>query len=165
MDVLADGLALGHGGDHWIAEVLRMRAREADPLDAVHCVAGAQQLAELGVELRSQVAAPRVDVLAEQRDLLDAVSGEPRHLGDDLAGAAALLPPADRRDDAVGALGVAAHRDLHPGAEGALAVHRQVAGEVLVCAEAAARRLSPGADPLAEVRDRARARRRRRPAG
>ena len=107
------------------------------------------------VDLRAQVAAPGVDVLAEQRDLLDAVGREPRHLGDDLAGPAALLAPADGGDDAVRALGVAAHRDLHPGAEGALAVHRQVAREVLVRAEAAARRLSAGADPLAEVRDRA----------
>ena len=117
VDVLADGVALGHRRDHGLAEVLRVRAREADPLDPVDRVAGAQQLAELGLELGAQVAAPRVDVLAEQRDLLDAVGGEPRHLGDDLAGPAALLAAADGRDDAVRALGVAAHRDLHPGAE------------------------------------------------
>ena len=156
MDVLADRVALGHRGDHGVAEVLRVRAREADPLDALDGVAGAQQLAELGVDAGAQVAAPRVDVLAEQRDLLDAVGGEAGHLGDDLPGPAALLAAPDRRDDAVRALGVAAHRHLHPGAERALAVHRQVAGEVLVRAEPAARRLSAGADPLAEVRDRAR---------
>ena len=156
MDVLADGVALGHRRDHRVAEVLRVRAREADPLDPLDGVAGAQQLAELGVEVGAQVAAPRVHVLAEQRDLLDAVGGEARHLGDDLAGPAALLAAPDRRDDAVRALRVAAHRHLHPGAERALAVHRQVAGEVLVRAEAAARRVAPGPDPLAEVRDRAR---------
>ena len=46
--VLADCCALGDRGDHRLAEVLRVRAREADPLDAVDGVAGAQQLAELG---------------------------------------------------------------------------------------------------------------------
>src|ERR687886_629458 len=70
---------------------------------------------------------------------------------------AALLAAADGRDDAVGALRVAAHRDLHPGLEGALAAHRQPAGEApLLEAEAAARyALAAGADPLGEVRDRA----------
>ncbi len=79
--LLADRVALGDRGDHRLAEVLRMRAREADPLDPVDCVAGAEQLAELGVELGREVAAPRVDVLAEQRDLLDAFvrrAGSPR---------------------------------------------------------------------------------------
>ena len=69
MRVLADGLALGHRLDHRAAEVLGMRAREADALDPVDRVARAQQLAELGVDLRREVAAPRVDVLAEQRHL------------------------------------------------------------------------------------------------
>ena len=72
--MLADGVALGHRLDHRLAEVLRMRAREADALDPVDRVAGPQQLAELGVDLRPQVAAPRVDVLAEQRDLPDALA-------------------------------------------------------------------------------------------
>ena len=74
MDVLADGVALGDRRDHRLAEVLRMRAREADPLDPVDRVAGAEQLAELGVELGREVAAPRVDVLAEQRELADALA-------------------------------------------------------------------------------------------
>ena len=152
VDVLADRAAVGHGRDHGVAEVLRVRAREADALDALDRVAGAQQLAELGLEPGAQVAAPGVHVLAEQRDLLDAVGGEARHLGHDLAGPAALLATADGRDDAVRALGVAAHRHLYPGAERALAVHRQVAREVLVRPETATGRLSAGADPLAEVR-------------
>ena len=124
-------------------------------------VARAQQLAELGADVGQQVAAPRVDVLAEQRDLLDALRGEPRDLGDDLAGPAALLAAADGRDDAVRADRVAAHRHLHPRLERALAVHRQLGRErALVEAEAAARDAdAAGAEPLAEVRDRARAER------
>ena len=162
--LLADGRALGHRGDHRLAEVLRVRAREADPLDAVDGVAGAQQLAELRLHVGKQVAAPRVDVLAEQRQLLDAAVGEPLHLGEDLAGPPALLAAAHGRDDAVRALRVAAHRHLHPGLERALVVHRQLGGEpALVEPEAAARDADPTrAEPLAEVRDRARARTRRR---
>ena len=71
MHVLADSVALGDRGDDRLAEVLRMRAREADALDAVDRI-GAQQLAELGADVGREVAAPRVDVLAEQRELLDA---------------------------------------------------------------------------------------------
>ena len=65
--VLADRVALGHRRDHRRRKsfgcglVKRMRSM---PSTASH---GAQQLAELGLEVREQVAAPRVDVLAEQR--------------------------------------------------------------------------------------------------
>ena len=155
MNVLADGVALDHRGDHGVAEILRVRAREADPVDPVDRVACAQELAELGLELGPKVAAPGVDVLSEQRHLPHPVGREAGDLGDDLARAPALLPAADGRDDAVRALRVAAHRDLHPGTEGALAVHRQVAGEMLVGSEAPARSFAPGPEPLAEVRDRA----------
>ena len=105
-----------------------------------------------------QVAAPRVDVLAEQRDLSHALAREPGHLRDDLARSAALLSSADGRNDAVRALGVAAHRDLHPRLERPLAVHRQLAGEAaLVEAEPSARDAeAAGAEPLPEVRDRTR---------
>ena len=68
MGVLADGRALRHRLDHRTAEVLGVRRREADPLDPVDGVAGAEQVAELAVRAR----APRVDVLAEQRDLAHA---------------------------------------------------------------------------------------------
>ena len=134
-----------------------MRAREADPLDPLDGVAGAEELAELGLELRGEIAAPRVDVLAEQRDLADAFVGEPRDLGDDLAGPAALLSASYRRDDAVGADGVAAHRDLHPRLERPLAVHRQRRRECpLVEPEAAAGYPLPArAEPVGEMSDRA----------
>src|SRR5581483_10307961 len=108
-----------------------------------------------------QVAAPRVDVLAEQRDLPDALCREPRHLGEDLAGPAAALAAAHGGDDAVRADRVAAHRDLHPGLEGALAAHRELRRELAVVqAEAAAGDAhAAGAEPFAEVRDRPRAER------
>ena len=81
-----------------------------------------------------------------------------RHLGDDLAGPAALLAAAHGRDDAVRALRVAAHRDLHPRLERPLAVHRQLRGEVAVVeAEPPARDpVAARAEPLAEMRDRPR---------
>ena len=160
MDLLADGGGLGHRRDHGLAEVLRVRAREADALDPVDGVAGAQQLAELRPQVGEQVAPPRVHVLAEQRDLAHALPGEPRDLGDDLARPPAHLSAAHRRDDAVGALRVAAHRHLHPGLEAALALERQRGREraLLGDPERAARDpLAVGADPVREVRDRARA--------
>ena len=164
--VLAHRRALGHRGDHRLAEVLRVRAREADALDSLDRVAGAQQLAELGAQVGREIASPRVDVLAEQRHLAHAAVGEPLHLGENLARAAALLAAAHRRDDAVRAFRVAAHRDLHPRLERPLVVRRQLGRErAVVEPEPAARDAdAAGAEPLAEVRDRARARTpRRRP--
>ena len=125
MRVLADRGTLGHRGDDVAAEVLRVRAREADPLDPGDGVDRAQELGEA----RADVAAVRVDVLAEQRHLADALRGEPLDLGEDLAGAARGLAPADGRDDAVGADRVAAHRDLHPGLEAPLAPHGKPAAK------------------------------------
>src|SRR5436190_8506204 len=153
MRVLADGLALGHRGDHVPPEVLRVRAREADALDSVDRVDRAQELGEAAPE----VAAVRVDVLPEERDLANAFAGQARDLGEDLSGAAADLAAAHRRHDAVRAHRVAAHRDLYPGLEPALAMHRQRPGELALVGdpEPAARRLAPGAEPLGQVRDRA----------
>ena len=54
MRVLADGVALGHRGDDVGAEVLRVRAREADALDPVDGIDGAQQLGEVGAEGRGR---------------------------------------------------------------------------------------------------------------
>src|SRR5205085_5617432 len=114
------------------------------------------ELAELGPDVRREVAAPRVDVLAEQRDFAHAVGGESRHLRDDLSRPTRDLATAHRRNDAVRALRVAAHRDLHPRLERALAVHRQLAGEgPVVQSEAATRDTEPpGPEPLSEMRNR-----------
>src|SRR5207237_6763280 len=107
-----------------------------------------------------EVAAPRVDVLTEERDLLDTVEGEGCELGHDLARPPALLPPAHGGNDAVGAPRVAPHGDLHPGLNSGLAMHRQLRGEVLVRPELSPRNgIAAGADPVAEVRDRSRAER------
>ncbi len=159
MHVLTDGLALGERRNHGLAEVLRVGAREADAVDAGHGVAGAQKLAKVGAQVRCEIAAPGVHVLPEQGDLANALGGQLRHLGDHLARAAADLAAADTRDDAVGALGVAAHRDLHPCLEAALAVHRERSGEAPLRTDAertARNALAAGPEPLAQMRDRAR---------
>src|SRR5687767_10827114 len=122
MRVLADRVALGHGRDHLTAEILGVRACKPDALDALDCVAGAEELAEVGLEVREEIPAPGVDVLAEQRHLADSFPGQLRDLGEDLARSATDLPPADLGDDAVRADRVTAHRDLHPGLEPPLAV-------------------------------------------
>ena len=155
MRVLAHRAALRHRLDHRPPEVLGVRRREADALDAVDGVARPQQRAELGAEL----AAPGVDVLAEQRDLAHALRREPFHLGEDLARPPRHLAPANRRDDAVRALRVAAHRDLHPRLKAPLTVHRQRRREATLLrdSERAARDSEPArAEPVAEMRDRAR---------
>src|SRR4029453_11528620 len=106
--------------------------------------------------VRRKIAAPRVDVLAQQRDLANALGGETRDLGHDVTGAAAHLAPANRWDDAVRALRVAPHRDLHPRLEAALAMHRQLACKASVV-EAEATPCEPEPTrtaPLAEVRNR-----------
>src|SRR4051794_10951304 len=151
--VLADCVAVGHRGDHGGAEVLRMRAREADAIDSVHGVHGAQQLCEVAAD----VAAVGVHVLAEQRHLADAVARERFDLGQDLAPAPGDLAAPNSRNDAVRADRVAAHRDLHPGLEAALLVAGQAAceGSLLPGPEGAARdALAARAQPLGEVRDR-----------
>ena len=108
-------------------------------LDSRYRVARAKQLAEVGPDRRREIASPRVDVLTEQRDLAHAVVREAGDLCDDVARSTALLAPADGRNDAVRALRVAAHRDLHPRLEPALPVHWEVGGEVLVRPELAPR--------------------------
>ena len=76
--VLADRRALAVRGDHVVAHVLRVRARVADALDAGHGVEQPQQLAEAEPLGDGQVAPPRVDVLAEQRELAHAVAARAR---------------------------------------------------------------------------------------
>src|SRR6185437_14790571 len=70
-----------------------------------------------------------------------------------------LLAPAHRRDDAVGALRVAAHRDLYPGLERALSLGGEMPGELRPLGEAAAGDglAAARAEPVREMADRARA--------
>ena len=102
-----------------LADRLDTEVVSADALDPVHGVAGAQELSELRAQRRRQVASPGVHVLSQQRDLLDAVAREPLNLGNDVAGAPALLAAAHGGNDAVRALRVAPHRHLHPRLEAA----------------------------------------------
>ena len=129
---------------------------------------GAQQLAELGARSPGARSRPHELTFWPSSVTSRTPSAASRvDLGDDLARPAALLAAAHGRDDAVGARRVAAHRDLHPGLERPLAARRQVAGErALHVARSRPRDAdAAGAEPVAEVRDRARARTRRRRTG
>ena len=51
MHVLAHRVTFCDRGDHRVAEIFRVRAREADALDAVDRVARTQELPELGADV------------------------------------------------------------------------------------------------------------------
>ena len=128
-----------------------MRRREPHAADAVDRVERAQQVRELGPPLpRAEVAAVRVDVLAEQRDLAHAVGGELLDLADDVAHPAADLAAADGGHDAERARVVAADLDRHPGRVRVLAPGRQGRGIRLVLLEDLDDR-ALGARPLQEL--------------
>ena len=126
VQVLAHARALGHRRDRVGAQILRVRRREPDPLDAVDRVDRAQQVGELRPVLPgAEIAAVGVDVLAEQRDLDHAVAGELLDLVHDVAHPAADLAAAHRRHDAERARVVAADLDRDPGRVIDLAAGRQ----------------------------------------
>ena len=115
VQVLAHRVALGHRRDGLGAEVLGVRRREANAVDAVDRVERAQQVGELRTVLPgAEVAAVGVDVLAEHGDLADAVGGELLDLAHDVAHAPADLGPAHDRHDAERARVVAADLDGDP---------------------------------------------------
>ena len=80
---------LGHRLDDVVGEVPRVRAGEAHPLEPVDVAAGPQQLGE-GAAV-AELDAVGVHVLAEQRDLEDAVGDERLDLGEHVARAPVLL--------------------------------------------------------------------------
>ena len=97
------------------------------PVDRVE---RAQQLGEARAR-GAQVAPVGVDVLAEQRDLADAVGDHRRTSATSSSNGRLDLAPARRGHDAVGAAAVAADADLHPALERPRAARRQLAGEAL----------------------------------
>ena len=129
--MLAERRQLGVGANHVLPHVLGMRARVADPLDALDGVHAGQQLGERDPLGLRQVAPVAVHVLAQQGHLAHPVGGQRLDLGDQLRGAAADLTPACLRNDAVSAGAVAAHGDLDPGLELARPLSGQVAREAL----------------------------------
>ena len=84
--MLAQARQLGVRGDQLLAHVLRVRARVADPLDAVDAVDQREQVGEVDALLARQVAPVGVDVLPQQRDLPDAVRRERLDLVHDCRG-------------------------------------------------------------------------------
>ena len=131
VDVLAHARQLGVRAQHVLLHVLGVRARVADAVDALHRVGQREQLREGRLLALGQVAAVGVHVLAQQRHLGDAVGRQALELVVQLAGGPRRLAPARGGHDAVRAAAVAAHRDLHPGLELALAAGGQVPGEAL----------------------------------
>ena len=127
MQLRHDVRGLGHGVDDVVGEGGRVRAGEADALQALDVAAGAQQLGE-GLPV-AELDAVGVHVLAQQGDLDGAVVDERLDLGQDVAGPAVLLLAAQRRDDAEGAGVVAAHRDRDPAGVDRVALGGQRGGE------------------------------------
>ena len=115
VEVLTHGVALRHRRDRLGPQVFRVGGGEANPIDTVDRVDRAQEIGELWTPLPgAQVAAVRVHVLAQQRDLGDAVAREFAHLVDDVAHPAADLRAPDRRNDAERATVVAADLNREP---------------------------------------------------
>ncbi len=96
VQVVADRRRLGHGGDGLGAQVLRVRAGEAHPPDALDGADGPQQRGEERAA-PGQVAAVGVHVLAEQRDLGHPPPGQLLDLVDDDLEGTRHLAAAHRR--------------------------------------------------------------------
>ena len=118
---------IGHRLDHVIRECCRMRAGEADTLQAANLSRCAQEFAErLAV---TELDAVGVHVLAEQGHLNGPVVGERLDLGKDVPGASILFLAAESRNDTKSTGVVAADRNGHPAAVSGLPTGRQRRGE------------------------------------
>ena len=117
VDVFAHLVALGHRVDHVGREVVRVRAGEPDPADAVDPVHRSEQIGEQRPARRvrdGEVASVRVHVLTEERHLDDALSREALDLGEHIADRTRELRPAHEGHDAESAGVVTSHRDPDP---------------------------------------------------
>ena len=113
VDVLADLLAFRHRRQRLVVYRRRVEVQQPDPLEAVDRVQVAQ-------EPRERAALAAIDaveggVLRDQQQLLDAARRERARLADDRLRRTASIRAAQRRDDAEGALVVAALGDLDVG--------------------------------------------------
>ena len=167
MRVLADGVAFGHRGDHRRRKsfgcglVKRMRSMPSTASQA-------RRSSPKSVFTSGRRSRPHELTFWPSSVISRTPSGcQPRDFGEDLARPAAHLPTAHRGDDAVRADRVAAHRDLHPGLEAALAVHGQRPGELALLAGPEAPRATPRRlpEPVRRGAGSSRARRRRRRTG
>ena len=129
-----DGRHLGHGLDRLQREILRMRRREADALDA-GLPHRTQQLSE--ARLTMDVATIRVDVLSEERYLTHPAAHKTSYFIDDGVERTALLASAYIRNDAVRAEVIAARHDGHPRVERLLSMP----GKRCSCRQVALRRV------------------------
>ncbi len=108
--MLADGGRLRHRGDHAVGEVVGVRAGVAHAADAVDRADRAQQVGEV-----VGAVVVRVDGLAQQHDLVDALRDDLVRLAHDLGELAAPLGTARGGHDAIRAAVVAAALDRDPG--------------------------------------------------
>ncbi len=123
MQLVADVGRLGHGRDHVVGEVLRVRAGEPYAFQPVDLPRRAEELSER--EPITELDTVRVDVLAEQGDFEDAGFDERPDLGQYVARPPVLLGATQARDDAERAGVVAADRDRDPAGVGRLAMGGQ----------------------------------------
>ncbi len=158
MDVLADGVALRHRGDDRLAEVLRVRAREPDALDARRRRRTARSSSPNSVAISGRRSRPHELTFWPSSVISRTPSrARPRHLGEDLARAGGS-PRGRARPGTM----QYAHVELQPietctqAWKRALAVHRQLGRE---------RALVGGAEPAARRRPRRPRRASRRDAG
>ena len=131
MQVLAHRRRPGHRFDRLDPQILRVRAGEPDAADAIDRADRSQELGEQRPAF-GQVAAVRVDVLPEERDLDHTVGGETLDLAHDLVERARDLLPAHRRHDAERTPVVAPDLDGDPRRVRHLAARRQRGRERVV---------------------------------
>ena len=117
-------LALRHGLDEIVAQILGVGGHEADALHAQR-VQPAKQAGE-GIARARAVA---VDILPKQHDFLHAALQKALGLAQDVVRAAGALAPAHIGHDAVGAEVVAAVHDGDVGVPGVEPLNRQVLGD------------------------------------
>ena len=110
--------------DQLIREILRMRRHEAHAADPVHLADFTEKLRE--TDRIFQAFAVGIDVLSQEHDFADAVTGQRFRLPDDLARLPAPLPSPDIGDDTVTAEIVAAEHDVDAGLERVFALNGKV---------------------------------------
>ena len=113
---------VGEGLDEVLLVTDRVRAGEADALDAIDLMDGFDELHEgaFATDGRELMAAIQIDDLAQQRHFLHSATGQALHLFDDFRDGPAALFTARVGHNAEGAFHVAALHDAHEG--GGLAI-------------------------------------------
>ena len=110
VDILADLLALRHGGERVVVDRRRIQVKQANPFEAVNLVQHPQQPRQRPTFVAVDPVKRRV--LRDEQQLLDPAIRQRARLADDRLGGPAAVAAAQRRDDAEGALVIAPFSDL-----------------------------------------------------